>query len=397
MLELEQEVAEIYWSTFSIYGLGHDFDAAKEVGWNLIDAGRPSAAILLNTLYLREGSADEELAELLTSSLEAILAAKEPDPEFRDLHGHQLEEVFNVLALHRGSLGLGRVVALEWQFLPVSSLDGHAPTLHAEIKSNPNFFVELIVAGFRAASDSKKHSTSEPASATGDVLDEEEIVNNDVERQRSIASRAWEVLRSNDQVPGVDESGKLDAHELRRWIDVARDLLSKADRSEVGDKHIGELLSHSPLNTDGSPLPIELRDLLEDLKCDAIMMGLETRLINALGFTTRGLTEGGNREILIAEKYRGYAIGSETMAAHAQVVQGGCWVLRTRGKICRNLCRALQTRSPMIGVVSTPTMSRRITGLVGCPRPAHTCRADHDIQDLRLKSKLPPNRGTLGI
>ncbi len=293
--DLDPAVADLYWKNFSYYGLGPDFAAAKEVGWHLIDIGRPVAAIMLNLLYSAQKPADDELAELLTTALETLLAMDEPDPEVKVMDAHDLERVFEVLAEHRGTLGAQRVVALEWQLMPISSLDSVAPSIHAELSANPSFFVELLAVCFRGASETSDREL--------DGGDDEQAA----EGARANAMRAWDVLRGFRQVPGVDESGALDIETLRTWIVEARDSLAKLDRAQIGDLQIGELLSHAPRDADGSPLPTSLRSLLEELANDDIMRGIALGIFNGRGFTTRDLEDGGIQEWAIADRYRNYA------------------------------------------------------------------------------------------
>lgn len=295
LADLDQKVSEIYWKNFNYYGLGPEFTGAKDLGWNLLDAGRPVAAILVNLIYNQHELADEETAELFATALETLVALKEPDPEVEKLQRHELDELFIVLARYKDQLGAQRVATLEWQLMPLSGMDGRAPSLHAELKDNPAFFVELIVTCFHAASGPRNGSDPEDAET------DEEM------KKRSNAMRAWEVLRSCNQVPGVDESGELNAVALRGWVEAARTELKAVDRTEIGDLHIGELLSHSPLGSDGAPLPVELRELLEELGSAEIMRGIATGIYNSRGVTSRGMTEGGRKEWVIAGSYRRYA------------------------------------------------------------------------------------------
>ncbi|MEF3402240.1 hypothetical protein [Agromyces sp. CCNWLW203] len=316
---LAPEVSEIYWQNFNYFGLGQEYSQAKAAGWNLVDAGRPVAALMLNLLYLREGPADEETAELFATALEALLAKPEPDPEIQNLQQYELERVFSALSEHRDHLTPQRVVALEWQLLPLSSLDGRAPALHAEIRSNPEFFVELVVACFRPA-----HGVPSAESGLGESADgaEPDEIDESTEQQRAVAGRAWEVLRSCDQVPGVQIDRSHDVPALERWISTARTGLAVADRVVIGDLQIGELLSHAPRNEDGSPFSPALRDLLEHLASDEIMRGIATGMFNSRGITSRDLNEGGGQEWQLVEMYRAYAEEARSWPLTRRLLEG---------------------------------------------------------------------------
>lgn len=317
---LDARVGEIYWQNFSYYGLGGDYLKAKAAGWNLLDAGRPVAALMLNLQYLRDETADEETADLFAAALEALLASPGPDPEIRNLQQYELERVFSVLSEHRDHLTSQRVVALEWQLLPLSSMDDRAPALHAEIRSNPEFFVELITACYRPASDAPTIDSGDSASADDDTdLDE---VDEPTEHQRSVAGRAWEVLRSCNQVPGVRDDGTHDVPTFERWVSAARTGLAAVDRVVIGDLQIGELLSHAPRNDDGSPLSPALRDLLEQLASDEIMRGIATGIFNSRGVTSRDLNEGGGQEWQLVDSYRAYAEAAQPWPLTRRLLEG---------------------------------------------------------------------------
>jgi hypothetical protein len=318
LANLHSDVSEIYWRNFNYYGLGADFTQALEAGWNLLDAGRPVAALMLNHLYLRDTPPNEETAELFAAALDALLAKSDPDPEIHNLQHYELEKIFEVLATHREHLGSQRVVALEWQLLPLSSFDGSAPALHAEIKSNPEFFIELIVACFRPATG----ASTDDASVDDDQPEDQKSSDEITEQQRSTAGRAWEVLRSCNQVPGVRDDGTLDVQELTEWIDAVREGLAAVDRAVIGDLHIGELLSHAPKNEDGSPFSPDVRDLLERLASDEIMRGIATGIFNSRGVTSRDLNDGGAQEWQLVESYRAYASATVSWPVVRRLFEG---------------------------------------------------------------------------
>ncbi|MFC4224348.1 hypothetical protein [Lysinibacter cavernae] len=300
LASVSEAVAELFWKHFSIYGLGKDFAMAVMAGRCLIDVGRPVAAIKLNLLYERESASDQNIADLFASALEHILEMREPDPEFITLRGRRIERVFSVLSEFRENLGSQRVISLEWQLLPLSGFNSSAPSLHAEIKANPDFFVGLIVTGFRSKTDD--FDVDQPA--------EDEGFSDGGEGLRKVNSvRAWEVLRSCRQVPGV-EGKEMNIDVTKDWIERARRSLVSADRIELGDIHIGSLLSHSPRNEDGSPIPTELRSLLEELSSAEITRGIVIGLFNSRGVVNRSLSEGGSQELAIAASYRDYAEGA---------------------------------------------------------------------------------------
>ena len=310
---LDDETRVAYWKGFNYYGLGTDFENSLEVAWRLLDADRPVAAIQARLLYSHGSEPDIETADLFATALETLLRMPEADPEIGGLQHYELQQVFAVLAQHREELGNARVVALEWHLMPIG-LDGQAPSLHAAIAADPAFFVELIVTSYRSESERDERDEE----GQGAPSDSPETTS---ESRRTAAGRAWEVLRSCNVVPGIDATGNLNSAVLDQWVTDARALLATADRREVGDLQIGELLSRAPRNDDGSPLPPAIRRLIEQLDSDAMVRGISIGISNSRGITSRNPTDGGQQETTLASQFRGWAEGAREWPHTRQVFQ----------------------------------------------------------------------------
>jgi hypothetical protein len=280
---LDASVREHYWREFQIFGRGHGFSGATYAARALLDASRPAAALDLIHLY-RQDTGDAEMAEIVADGLEAILRLDQQDPELHMLQG-SFDELFALLARHRGHLGQQRLVTLEWHFFPALRHDDEAPSMHAEILSNPRFFVELVCAAFK----------SESGAAEGE------------EQDRAFATRAYSVLYRFKKCPGSLPDGSVDVDELRRWFTDATEALKVVDRLEIGQLQMGELLAHAPRGADGCHVHVAVRDLLEDLRSDPLERGLRIGLMNSRGVSSRGVFDGGDQERGLAAAYRSSA------------------------------------------------------------------------------------------
>ena len=80
-------------------------------------------------------------------------------------------------------------------------------------------------------------------------------------------------------------------------------MLVGAGRAKVGDESIGEALAAAPPDHDGSWPCQAVRDLLEELRNDDVDRGLQVKVFNNRGGTSRSLDEGGRQERELAEKY----------------------------------------------------------------------------------------------
>lgn len=288
--DLGPQVTEHYWREFHYYGLGRAFtDPAYPLhaAWALLDVNRPAAALDLLLIYLR-GDDSLEAAEATAAGLEQLLANGVDDAEFGRLDSYHFEQYFELLARHRDDLGRQRVVNLEWQLFPALGFDADAPTLHRALVEEAPFFVELVVAAFRP------DTTSEAVSAKPEEL----------ERQRAIGARAWEVFGSLHLCPGVAEGGTVDAAAMREWVLEARRLLVEADRVRSGDGRIGEILANAPPSADGSPVHEAVRELLEEVRSAEIERGLARGIYNKRGVVTKGVLDGGAEEWQLAAGLR---------------------------------------------------------------------------------------------
>ncbi|MFV0634902.1 hypothetical protein [Demequina sp.] len=294
MTDLGPEVEAIYWSEFNYLGLGKDFAGVEEATRKLITAGRAAAALDMIGLYSDPGESSRAVAELVASGLEALLEESQGKERFGRLDTYHFQRLFAILANRRGDLGEARVVGLEFQYFPALGFEADAPSLHRAMLEDPGFFVELVTLAYRE--DDEAGSRDCPADGE------------DSERQRSIATRAYEVLHSLRQCPGGSPEGDLDGEVLGEWIRDAREQLVAVGRSRIGESQIGQVLAQAPAETDSSPIHPVVLQIIEDLDSDAVEHGFEVGFYNKRGMSTRAILEGGTREREAAEVLRKQAV-----------------------------------------------------------------------------------------
>jgi hypothetical protein len=292
--ELGEEATRSYWCGFAYYGLGPDFFGVEHAARNLAEIGRAAAALDLIALYSNRVTS-LEAAEVAAQACEALLAREEPDPEMVRLREHSFERIFGLLALHKDSLGLSRVAFLEWHLFPALGFRAQAPVLHAALQEDPTFFADLVSQVFRASNEDR--SADEDGSP-------------EAERRRILAERAYRVLTSWKQSPGIGTDGLIATDLLQSWVTRAREALQESGRPVTGDQMIGQALAYAPPDADGLFPPRAVRDLLEDLRADHIERGLEIGIVNRRGMTWRGVTDGGAQEWELAANYRRDALAA---------------------------------------------------------------------------------------
>ena len=283
-------IARIFWAHFVPYGLGHGFTHVEFVAERLLDADRPLAAMTLLTTYTNDaGVADSEQAAQLAARALGELA--EPSEEL--ISGSQVEyalqELFNLMNRHRASVGDEMIATLEWHYLPALGFEPTAASLHRRMATDPQFFVELVCSLYR------------PRNRTAD--DDESSMEPPDAQTRQRVDRAHLLLKSWQHLPGLRDDGSMDPRALRGWISEARRLLREADRSEVGEQHIGQVLWSAPEGSDGIKPGTAIRDLLEEICCNQIETGLRLAIVNSRGATWRALDAGGDQERQLAADY----------------------------------------------------------------------------------------------
>lgn len=287
LAELSEEVSEHYWRNFVYYGLGNTFEQVVEAARNLVSVGRYTAALHLISLYSKQ-SDSVEAAQVAATACEAFLASDLEDPEIQSLSEYDFRHIFALLARYRDALSQQRVAYLEWQMFPALGFEAKAPILHATLLEDPAFFAELVSRIYKPEGEDDSPDRDGP----------------DFEQRRLIATRAYEVLYSWRQCPGIGPDGTVSLDLLRAWVTKARSRLHDVARTRPGDLTIGQALAFAPPDPDGLFPPRAIRDLLEELRLDRIDEGLGIGIYNKRGVTTRGLTDGGAQEWELVARYR---------------------------------------------------------------------------------------------
>ncbi|WP_254897232.1 hypothetical protein [Amycolatopsis sp. Hca4] len=107
-------------------------------------------------------------------------------------------------------------------------------------------------------------------------------------------------------VPGQD-GDKVDRTRLLDWVRKARELLDAIGMLRTGDEAIGTLLAAGPPGVDGSWPTEAVRDVLDLEDGHDLRTGFARGIGNNVGFTTRGIYEGGDQERASAETYETWA------------------------------------------------------------------------------------------
>jgi hypothetical protein len=262
----------------------------------LLDRGRPFAALDLAPRCLpRRNGRPGVPAALLVEVMRAASDPAAPDrPRPEAMSGYDVESVLDAIEA-AGEIDDASLARLEWYWLPLleHSLRGWR-TLHRALSRDPSFFASMVSLIYRAGGErgpeSGAEGTTDPDPQT-----------------RLLAERSWRVLHDWTVVPGTQSDGSLDSIAMTSWVRAARAACRAADRVDVGDSEIGQVLAHAPVGADGIWPHEAVRAVVEGVRSVELERGLLVGLLNSRGVTSRSLDTGGEPEQALAERYHAFA------------------------------------------------------------------------------------------
>jgi hypothetical protein len=278
--ELSHDVDQAYWAEFAPYGRGADFPHVTEVARQLLKHGRAAMAVDALSLYAKRMAVEVDVVIEALAQFGTV-----EDPETGRVSEHDLTSLLDYL--RSSGVDETEVARFEWKFLPALHYESKAPSLQRLLARDPKSFVQLIEFAFKRAGAASEAESQEVNAA--------------------MASNSYRLLRDWHVVPGTNDEGTVDAGELNDWLAEVRSLLSDADRLEIGELQVGEVLAHAPSDSDGTFPTRAVRDVLEAAPNDRLERGFMVGLRNKRGMTSRGLTDGGQQEYELADRYDAWA------------------------------------------------------------------------------------------
>ena len=295
---LGPEVLIAYWRLMQWYRLDDNSDYLEEIARGLLSVGRATdAAELLASHDETSVLEPHRRAELAADALEA-LALTDVAQSASVVEAWHITQLLDSLAryfpLTEDNLDeplRQRLTQLEMVYATLRRLGEPAPFIHDRMSLDPCSFVEVV-------------SLAYPRSnvRTLDLTPHDDATPDPPARPRIPQMTAYHILTSWKRPPGSDSSGTVDYNRMKAWIDDAQQLLDIEDRRDVGDRHIGQVLSAAPPDpSDKVAPPIPIRRLLQDQPSPELVRGLGSGLL--MGPT--GLKSGWVAE-LVAESQQAH-------------------------------------------------------------------------------------------
>jgi hypothetical protein len=283
------EVETLYWKRCNVYWVQGNVDDLTFAIEKLIDVGRARQAIHIIGREIESSFPADLLLRTLNETVKELTSPENGNDA--SMFQHHVINIFKKLDDMEG-IPEDRKAHLEWAFLPLFRFTDRPPvTLHKALATSPKFFVDVLCVLYRPTEDS---GVIEPPPDAP-------------ERARAIASQAYDLLRSWRRLPGMTNDSILDAVALEEWVKEVRILCAQVGRSEIGDHHIGQILSAAPPAADGIWPAVPVRDIIEITRSRELERGIMSGVYNSRGVTTRGLTDGGIQERELAKRYHAFA------------------------------------------------------------------------------------------
>ena len=188
-----------------------------------------------------------------------------------------------------GLIAKKRLIRLEFGLIPTLGYEGEqkAKSLYLGIMSDPKLFAELLRIVYK------------PAGGDGEEIK--------TDAEKAVIEIAYRVLDQCRCQPGTQSDGTIDPQAFTQFIDEVRELCGKADRLEICDSKLGQILAHAPADANGV-WPFEpAREVLDRPEPEIMRRGFRTGAWNKRGTTSRAYDEGGDQERSLAVVYRGHA------------------------------------------------------------------------------------------
>lgn len=179
-----------------------------------------------------------------------------------------------------------RLGTLEWVYFPLVRHYRPANALHRLLGRDARSYVELLKCACKAR--------NQEATALSPAM-------------QARALSADELLAEWRRPPGMGDNDSLDGATLKKWVSEARSLAAEADRSEIADYKIGELLAGSPRGSDGIWPHEAVRDLVEALRSEELERGIGIGRYNKRGREMREISVLIRRGRELSAEYRRHA------------------------------------------------------------------------------------------
>ena len=307
-----RQVLECYWRDVSVSQRPVTKAELGHLLARLLDAKRPRAAFRASY-----GSWKDIETALLKRLLNGLARAEDRDPiDYAEL-SFALDELDKRVDIIRDEMA-----RLEWVFLPAldhsdDNLHG-IPNLERIVSEAPRLFAQAVALcsmrndggedppNWRVNDHDMEISASHAWLSLLRPLHWRPVLDR-LPAGVVVCEAAYALLRRLRRIPGTDDDGVVHWEILSAWCAEVRRLCAEHDRIEVGDEHLGQLLSNAPTDRDGTWPCRPVCEVMEGIGSLRLRDGFQNGVYDARGVHVRGMEDGGDQERRLAEKWRSRA------------------------------------------------------------------------------------------
>lgn len=294
--ELSENAKKAYWAEVVPYHVDSPEQNNESVRL-LLAAGRPVAAFAAVRIFLREIQ-----PQLLVQMLSDMVRGSHDRVQDYDLSHWDIQEAFKILE-QNPKISLEEKALLEFSYVEILTVPSlkkrqQIPSLERYIAGHPEMFVWAV-----AWCNKREDQGEDPPQFR--VPD----------NRSDLKKKALALLRAQKYIPGQDAATKAERKaKLAQWVAAVRSSGAELGRADSTDFWLGYLFSHAPEGEDGVWPSEPVRDVMEQLKSDAVNRGSYNGLYNLRGVHWQ--SAGGAQERELAEKYRSWANALEFSHHH---------------------------------------------------------------------------------
>ncbi|WP_146084428.1 helix-turn-helix domain-containing protein [Rathayibacter sp. AY1C1] len=274
--ELTPAVKDAYWSRPNPYLKNQD--EYLEAADRLLESGHPWGAASVVSHYMHDDARTPDVS-IVKRVLAELIQASEPMPN-QSMSPYFIEQLIKFL--ERTTPDDPELIQFEFVLFGLLHDNESDLAIYRALSSNPANFVAIIRSLYRS-----EHETIQVESAA----------------HNRAANRSYEILHHWNAIPGQRADGSVDFDKLQDWVRAARIDLEESGHASIGDEQIGEMLSASPLGSDGIWPAEGVREIIEAVGSVRLESGLQVGLFNRRGITVRAPFEGGAQERALQERY----------------------------------------------------------------------------------------------
>ncbi|OGT91770.1 MAG: hypothetical protein A2286_06845 [Gammaproteobacteria bacterium RIFOXYA12_FULL_61_12] len=267
-----------YWTRTDANAYQADDDLTIAIE-KLIEHGRAHAAI--NCLDRMRHDKQPIDSNQCVRALLAALSSNEPS---YTMDGYRIVELIKFLQAEP-SVNQDDLFRVEWAYVPLLNRHrGAAPQLlESRLASDAEFFCEVIRLIYRSEK-------------------EDQPLKNPTEESKAIAENAWRLLHEWKTPPGTQKDGAFIEERFTEWLQRVKEVCTESGHLDVALINIGEVLIHTPPDSDGLWIRRAVAAALNDRDADDMRNGFRTGTYNSRG--VHWVDPAGKPERELADQFR---------------------------------------------------------------------------------------------